>query len=128
MNRPLFLGTFIGLFLLILSVGCGGEETAESIDATVNPALISRHTDTVTLELVGQGSVAGNPAPSSAQIVSATLDGTEMDIESVEFIGSKAVRITIIPGEPMRSGMKELLVLVESDGGDFILQGRLEVM
>ena len=128
MKPQQLLRTLALLLMALFTVACGAEDTTESIDATVNPALISRHTDSVTFELVGQGSEIDAEAATEGQISSVTLDGNELDVDTVEFIAPRAIRITVLPKEPMRSGIKELVVLVESNDGDFMLSGRIEVM
>jgi hypothetical protein len=112
--------------VFLTTVGCGGDENLSEIDVLANPALISRHTETITTELTVDPT--DSSLPTSGEITSATLDGEAFEFAATEFLDAGSIKLTWTPPRGMRSGLKDLLLEIESDDGQFLLLAKIEVM
>ena len=118
----------LALCAALLVTACGGEETTDTYSAVVNPALISRNIDSVTLELGSPSDQSQEPAPTGATIISVTLDGVDVDVEAFEFTGTSSLTISLKPTNKLMRGSNELVITVESDDGVYQIIGQVEVM
>ena len=112
--------------ICLTAIGCGSDEQVSEIDVLANPALISRHTETVTTELTVNPE--SSLLPTNGEIVSATLDGKSFQFAATEFLDTRSIKLTWTPPSGMRSGLKDLILEIESDDGLYLLLAKLEVM
>jgi len=121
------LGTLILTILLsITAIGCGQDEGTETMSAQVNPALISRSLESQTFRIVAQGDASEIVA--GGELLSATLGGVDLIVESFEFINEFGVLLTVSADAGVRSGSKPLVVIIEHEHGTYALTADVQVM
>ena len=114
------------LVISVLSVGCGVDESAETMSAQVNPALIARSLESQTFEVVARDDQSD--IVEGGELVGATLGDVELVIESYEFPTEFGVKLVVSSETPIRSGAKSLVVLIAHDHGTYALTADVQVM
>ena len=112
--------------MALFTVGCGADESTESMSAQVNPALIARSLESQTFEVVARND--DSAIVEGGQLVSATLGDLELVVESYEFVTEFGVKLVVSSDTPIRSGSKSLVVIIEHDHGTYALTADVQVM
>ena len=111
---------------LIACIGCGDEAGPVAVEVVANPALVSRHAESITMEL---SATQPEPAiPSQASVISVHIGDEPIEFDEVEFLSPQSLRLRWVPRPNLRSGVKDIEIYLETNVDEFILRGRVEVM